>query len=169
MAKRRTPSNRLKEQACRDSTALLGLVPSTRFIRSIARLLRVERDAVTSTAWIVAYRIAIDGHVLAQSGSIWRQRVFDAVRKSAEYICWKHRSIDDNGENLLVDDRTPESVLLTCKSPVMNEPTRRDHEWQSEAIFAPKVLAARMGISERHARRFLARWQRQDEISGEDV
>lgn len=168
MANRRTPSNRLRERARRDSTAFLSLVPSTRFILSVAFILRVEPDAVRSTAWIVAYRISIEGHVLAQSGPIWRQRVFNAVRKSAEHIPWTHQDFDDNDETLLVDNLTPESILL-AQSSLTNKSPRKDDEWQSEAIFAAKALAGRMRISVRHARRFLARWRQQDEMRGEDV
>ena len=168
MANRRTPSNRLRERARRDSTAFISLVPSIRFILAVAFVLRVEPDAVRSTAWIVAYGIAIEGHVLAHYGSVWRRRLFNTVRKSAEHIPWTHQDFDDNDESLLVDHQTPESILL-AQSSLTNEPSQKDDKWPSEAIYAPKALAARMGICVRHARRILARWSFQDDIRGDDV
>ena len=171
MAKRRAPSNRLKERARRESTALLDLAHSARFLRSVARHVRVARDAVTSIGWILAYGMALEGPISDRTVREWRLRVIDAARHSPERGCYPCVSLDDLAADVVgpIDDRTPEAIHAELVSTEIVAQSDEDGAWPSEAIYQSKALALRLGVSERHARRILARWRLQDEMRGEDV
>ena len=171
MARRRLPSTRMKERARRDGAALLDLVPSTRFLRSVALRLRVARDAVTSIGWIIAYGMALEGPITDHTVREWRLRVIDAARHSPERGCYPCVSLDDLAADVVgpIDDRTPEAIHAELVSTEIVAQSDEDGAWPSEAIYQSKALALRLGVSERHARRILARWRLQDEMRGEDV
>ena len=171
MARRRAPSNRMKERARRQSIELLNLVPSIRFIHSLALRLRVERDCITSIAWILAYSMALEGPITDRAVRVWRRRVIDAVRHSPERGCYQCMSLDELDADVVgpIDDRTPEAIQAEPVSTESVASSDDDAAWPSEAIYQTNALAARLRVTRRHARRILARWRRQDEMRGEDM
>jgi hypothetical protein len=158
-----------KPRPWRDATEFLAHSKNVRFTKFIARQFVIEHDAVVSTAWIIAYRIALEGQILDGAVRVWRQRVIDAVRRSAECACFRHQSLDEQDASCAIDERTPELNFVELESAKVVAPSDADADSFSEAIYQSKILAERLGVSERHARRILARWRRQDAIRGEDV
>lgn len=171
MRNRRTVPQKLHERARRESTEHLNRASSIKLICAIAKLTGVQRDAVASIGWIVAYGMALDGLITDRAMRVWRLRVMYAVWHSPERRCSRCMSLDDLDAGVvgLIDDRTPEAIHAESVSTEIVAPSDKDGVWASEAIYQSKALAARLDVSERHARRILARWRRQDEIRGEDV
>lgn len=158
-----------KPRLWRDATEFLAHSKNVRFTKFIARKFVIEHDAVVSTAWIIAYGIALEGQILDGAVRVWRQRVIDAVRRSAECACFRHQSLDEQDANSPIDERTPEAILLELEFAGIVAQPDENSVWPSEGIYQSRILAERLGVSERHARRIIARWRRQDEMRGDDV
>ena len=171
MGNRRTVPKKLQERARRESTEHLNRAFSIKLICSIAKSTGVQRDAVTSIGWIIAYGMALEGPLTDRAVRLWRLRVIDAARHSPERGCFRCVSLDDLDANAVgpIDDRAPDAIHAEPVSTEIVAPSDKDGAWPSEAIYQSKALAAQLRVSERHARRILARWRLQDEMRGEDV
>lgn len=171
MGDRRTVPEKLQERARRESTEHLNRAFSIKLICSIAKSTGVQRDAVTSIAWIVGYGIALEGPITDHAVHVWRRRVIDAVRRSPERGCSRFLSLDDYDADVVgpIDDRTPEAILLELEFAGIVAQPDENNVWPSEGIYQSRILAERLGVSERQARRVLSRWRRQDDIRGGDV
>jgi hypothetical protein len=140
-----------------------------KLLRSFAWSFGVEYNAVVSIAWMSAYGLVKrDGLRMARQK--WTRALWYAVRNCAERPSgWL--SLDEEGSHDIADAHTPEAMAIQLESWTIetesNSMVCASDETDDE-IKDTKELAERMGVSVRHARRYIARWRCQDFIRGED-
>ncbi|MHB1284592.1 MAG: hypothetical protein ACYCZI_12085 [Metallibacterium scheffleri] len=140
-----------------------------KLFRYIAWFLDVEYDAVVSIAWMTAYGL-VTRNGLRMARQKWTRTLWSAVGNCAERpSSWL--PLDEEGSHDIADANTPEAMAIQLESWTIetesNSMVCASDETDDE-IKDTKELAERMGISVRHARRYIARWRCQDFIRGED-
>ena len=167
--------------------AALQSLPDTvqQVVRSAARFVPAsDRHDLISIAWLVSQTCDSTEHLhqeLCSEARRMRIHCVGAGSRPGEYVDVPDICDSTNDRGVLQPDapaemvelRDPEWCALAGEASEnycvgVNDLESVHSSGFSESILHAPSLARRMGISVRHARRYIARWRQQDALAGDD-